>query len=258
MDIARRLARRRIDVVLAIGGFHERGAVLRAMRAVPHRPPIVAWVGDSFDEAAAPVAELYDLVGHTDSALLARHRAFGFASPAIFLPHAADPSRRRPRVPRSDRMVFIGAASPEREAVLACVREPVDVRGPGWRRKPTSPHHMQARRVPHAATARLYAGALAALNLRNPRNVVAGLNQRNFDPYLFGAPVVSDAQPDLERCFEPGVETLVWRDAVDLNGQYARLRRDPGAAARIAEAGLKRIQAEHTFSHRLRSILRAL
>jgi spore maturation protein CgeB len=82
------------------------------------------------------------------------------------------------------------------------------------------------------------------------------LNQRHFDPYLAATPVVSDDLPDLTRCFDPGTEVLVYRDAEELNELYARLRRDPGFAAAIGERGRRRVLAEHTYAHRLATLLR--
>ncbi len=65
-------------------------------------------------------------------------------------------------------------------------------------------------------------------------------------------------QPDLPLCFVPGEEVLVWADAVELNALYARLGREPGLAARTAEAGRRRIIAEHSFAARLHTLAAAL
>jgi spore maturation protein CgeB len=110
-----------------------------------------------------------------------------------------------------------------------------------------------ARRVPA-----IYAGHRAALNIRNEINVLTGLNQRNFEPCLAGAALLTDAQPDLEACFEPGREVLVWRDPAELNGLYAKVLADADFAARIAAAGRARVLAHHTFTHRLETLRAAL
>ncbi len=112
--------------------------------------------------------------------------------------------------------------------------------------------------MPHHRLASIYAGHAASLNMRNATNVVAGLNQRNFDPYLFGAAVVGDDQPDLARCFEIGREVAVFRSVEELDALHARVRREPGFAAAVAARGLARITAEHTFAHRLSTLMRAV
>ncbi len=255
VEIARRAERIAPDLILAIGGFHTPPEVISAIRDRRVSAPIVGWVGDAFGAEAAPLACLYDLVAHTDSALEARHRALGFASPSIWLPHAANPHRTVPAVPRSAEMVFVGAASPERRRVLEALTEPISLYGPGWRQSKPGGHNLLGGRVPHRRLPAIYAGHAASLNLGNTANVVAGLNQRNFDPYLFGAAVVADAQPDLSRCFEPGVETLVFHSPAELGALHARLKRDPDWTAGIAAKGFARIQADHTFAHRLRRVV---
>jgi spore maturation protein CgeB len=245
------------DLILAIGGFHVPATFLRRLAALPGQPPMAGWVGDLFDETAREAATLYDLAAYTDSGLLARHASLGFPSRATFLPHAANLAAAPPAAATRDpRMVFVANATPGRRAVVEAITSPVSVYGPGWRRTP--PHDIHPGRAPHAAVAGLYARHLAALNVRNERNVLFGLNQRSFDPYLSATPLVTDDHGDLDRCFDPGSEVLVWRDADELNAAYERLRRSRDEARRIGEAGRRRVLAEHGYVHRLATLMAAL
>jgi spore maturation protein CgeB len=255
--LAKAAARFAPDLILAIGGFHAPAPFLRRLAALAGRPPLAGWVGDLFDENAREAAALYNLVAYTDSGLMARHTSLGFPAGAIFLPHAANLAAAPPTpATRAPRMVFVANATPGRRAAVAAVSAPVSVYGPGWAR--AAPHDIHPGRIAHAAVAGLYARHLAALNVRNEKNVLLGLNQRSFDPYLSATPLITDDQADLERCFDPGAEVLVWRDAVELNAAYDRLRRFPEEAARIGEAGRRRILAEHGYAHRLASLTATL
>jgi spore maturation protein CgeB len=254
--LARAASRFSPDLILAVGGFHVPAPFLRRLAALPRRPPLAGWVGDVFGEAAREAAALYDLVSYTDSGLLARHTEMGFASRAVFLPHAANLAAAPPQAVRAPRMVFVGNATPGRRAVIDAIASPVTVYGPGWIR--AAPHDIHRGRLSHAAVAGLYARHLAALNVRNERNVLAGLNQRSFDPCLSATPLVTDDQADLDRCFDPGSEVIVWRDVDELNAAYDRLRRFPEEAARIGEAGRRRVLAEHGYAHRLATLMAAL
>jgi spore maturation protein CgeB len=244
------------DLILAIGGFHIPAPFLRRLAAVPGRAPLAGWVGDVFDEAAREAAALYDLVSYTDSGLLARHAEMGFASRAIFLPHAANLAAAPRPAFRAPRMVFVGNATPGRRAVVDVIASPMTVYGPGWTR--AAPHDIHPGRLAHAAVAGVYGRHLAALNVRNERNVLAGLNQRSFDPCLSATPLVTDDQADLDRCFDPGSEVIVWRDVDELNAAYDRLRRFPEEALRIGGAGRRRVLAEHGYAHRLTTLTAAL
>ena len=256
--IARRVERCSPDLILAIGGFHVPEAVMERLGALRCRPPLVGWVGDRFDHDAGPAAAIFDLVAYTDSRLLARHEGFGFASPAIWLPHAVNPHTIVAAAPRTPRMVFVANPTPMRARIVNALASPIVLHGPGWKTPPGTGHHVHAGRVTHRRLARIYAGHLASLNVRNELNVLAGLNQRSFDPYLSATPVASDDQADLSRCFVPGEEVMVWRETGELNELYARMRDDPAWVATIGQRGRRRVLAQHTFARRLETVLASL
>ena len=257
-EIAKSARRFEPDLILAIGGFHVPLDVLEALRDLRLTAPITGWVGDSFETEAKPLAALYDLAAYTDSGFEDRHRTLDFPHTATWLPHAANPHRETyTSAKRARRMVFVGAASPERETVISDLTQAITIKGPGWSTAGLAMHDFSRRRVAHRELAAIYAGHSASLNIRNAHHVVSGLNQRSFDPYLFGAAVVSDDQPDLQRCFDVDKEVLVYRTPEGLNEAHARIQ-DPLEAARIAAAGRKRILGQHTFAHRLTRLTQVL
>ena len=245
------------DLMLVIGALHAPAAYLERLAAIPGRAPLVGWAGDVFDAAARPLAGCYDLIGYTDSGLVARHAALDFAPPSLFLPHAANLGKAPAPRPRAARMAFVATPTPGRRAVVEGVSAPLAIFGPGWEGT-GGRHEVHVGRVAADAVAGLYASHLAVLNVRNERNVLHGLNQRSFDPYLSATPVVTDDQADIALCFEPGEEVLVWRDSNELDSHYDRLLRHPEAAARIGEAGRRRIFAHHGFGRRLETLMAAL
>jgi spore maturation protein CgeB len=254
VGIARKIRRFAPDLILVIGAYEIPRPILERVAAIPGRAPLIAWIGDVFTQAAAPVAALFDAMAYTDSGLIERHRQLNFAPPALYLPHAVNPQPPPlASLPRRPLMVFIANPTPHRRSVIGALDHPVALYGPGWER-PFADHEVHPRKVPSRKVAALYASHLAALNIRNENNILVGLNQRNFDPYVFGTPVVTDAQPDLEGCFEEGAEVLVYRDAAELNEIYARLRKSPGAAAKVGEAGRRRVLADHTYARRLATL----
>ena len=248
------------DLILAVGGYHTPPAVLAALRAMPIRPPIAGWVGDQFAPALQGTADLYDLVGYTDTGLLAQHRGLRFAARALYLPHAVDARRAsaRPPADRKPGMVFIANPTPHRREVVDALAQPISVYGPGWAPSTTVAHDIHRRRLAADALAGVYARHTAALNIHNELNVVHGLNQRNFDPCLTQTLVVAEDQPDLALCFEPGREVVVYADPANLNDLHARLIKDAPWAAKIARQGRRRVLAEHTFEHRLAALMAAL
>lgn len=244
--------------ILVVGGFHAPPGMLQAVAAIHGRPPLIGWVGDLFDETARAAADLYDAVAYTDSALEALHRAAGFSATARYVPHAVNPAGAAmlsPDPARRARMVFVANPTKDRRAIVAALRSPITLYGPGWGMVSPEHHEVHPRRVESAALRGLYRAHAMALNIRNEQHVLSGLNQRNFEPCLMGAALITDDQPDLERCFDPGAEVAAWSDVDELNAIHERLLAAPGEAAVMGERARRRVLAEHTYGHRLSALL---
>lgn len=255
------LSRFEPNLIVVIGGYHISETLLEAMASLPGRAPLAGWVGDAFGPEGAARARLYDLVAYTDSVLAARHRDWGFAAASLYLPHAIDPRAGPPLgafADRDPRMVFVANPTPVRRTIVSRIDAPIAAFGPGWRASDGGAHAIHPGRVAARRVPTLYASHRATLNIRNELHVLAGLNQRNFEPCLAGSALLTDDQPDLEACFEPGSEVLVWRDVGELNGLYAQVAGDVSFAQSVAEAGRARVLAQHTFAHRLASLTKAM
>ena len=258
--IGRQIAAFCPDLVLAIGAHAIPPIILEHIAALRGRPRFVGWVGDVFGREARRSAAALDVVAYTDSGLVELHARLGFTSPAIYLPHAANPhiDVSASREVRQARMVFVGHPSPRRLEVIGALRSPISLYGTGWTPFARVEHEIHRRRVAKDDLQRIYAGHVAALNIRNERNVIHGLNQRNFDPYLTETAVIAEDQPDLARCFETGREVLVWRDIDELNDIYERVRRAPDSAASVGRLGRRRVLADHTYARRLEALTKLL
>ncbi len=253
-DIARAFSP---DLIVVIGAYHVPPVILERLAAIRGRPPLLGWVGDRFTPQAADAARWLDAALYTDRGLLSQHESLGLRTEGRYLPHAANPhAAGPPREPRRQRMIFIANPTEHRREVVAGLSDPIVLYGPGWERHAVGRHEVHAGRVSAAAVHGLYGGHLAALNVRNELNVLTGLNQRNFDPYVSETPVVAETQADLADCFEPGREVLVYRDVEELNEIHRRLLAAPQEATKIGRAGRARMMAEHTYAQRLLTMTR--
>jgi len=254
--LERRVRTFKPDLIVAFGPFHWLPpAVFGPLAAMRGRPPMVAWIGDLFGAEMAPTAALFDAVAYTDSGMLERHKQFGFSSAGAFLPLAATRGAVAPAAERKPHLAFVASATEHRRALLAQVGEPVALFGPDWPKAPELAHHRRdGRKIGGRELASIYASHLGALNIRHEHNVINGLNQRHFAPYIVGTPVIADAQGDIAACFDPGTDILIYRDAGELNALIAMLHADPGRAAAIGSAGQRRVLAHHTYAHRIEAM----
>jgi spore maturation protein CgeB len=247
------------DLILAVRGFDVPREVLKRLRSLPNRPPLVAWVGDLFVESDRAIAAHYDIVAYTDSFFVQRHHGMGFAPRCLYLPHAASPRLGEPDATvRAPRLVFVANPTPHRVDLLGRVGTQLELYGPGWEPFAHAPHTIHPGRLDVRGLATAYRSHIGVLNIRHEANIVHGLNQRSFDPYVLGTPVISDAQPDLEHCFEAGSEVLVYRDATELEDICMRLEREPQIALAIGAAGRRRVIGEHSYRNRVDQIVAAL
>ena len=62
-------------------------------------------------------------------------------------------------------------------------------------------------------------------------------------------------QRELPDLFEPGKECLVFASAEEMVEQMERVRKSPAEFNAVAQAGRRRVLAEHTWGHRIRKLM---
>ena len=84
------------------------------------------------------------------------------------------------------------------------------------------------------------------------------VNQRLFDVPAAGAFVLTDWREQTEKLFEPGKELVCYRESEEIPDLVRYFLAHPEERRRIVRAARTRVLAEHTWTHRVRSILTIL
>jgi spore maturation protein CgeB len=84
------------------------------------------------------------------------------------------------------------------------------------------------------------------------------VNQRVFDVPARGRFVLTDARPQLDGLFEPGLESATYGSPEEIPELVRFYLDNPEARRKIARAARRRVLAEHTYVHRLRTLLQAM
>lgn len=87
------------------------------------------------------------------------------------------------------------------------------------------------------------------------KQMKGAVNQRVFDVPATGSFVLTDWREQIENLFEPGREVICYTEPDEIDGLLRRYLDHPRDRARIVAAARKRILAEHTYEHRLRTLL---
>lgn len=230
--------------------------VYQAAHEADPRPVMIGWIGDRFNAEQLAKARLMDYLFFSDSGFIEDARAYGFPANYGYLPLAADPHLFRTGAgARVNGMVFVANHTPHRGEVVEAIASPIAIYGRGWNRMNNRIHRIHPHLINIRRVARLYGKYRATLNVMNELNLKNGLNQRNFEPLACKSVLITERVRDLELCFAPGKEILVYTGADELNALYEQVMKDAPFAQRIAEAGYRRVMAEHTYTHRIRTML---
>jgi spore maturation protein CgeB len=100
---------------------------------------------------------------------------------------------------------------------------------------------------------KVYAETAVNINATNYQMPTA-VNQRVFDAPLAGGFLISDNQEDLQLLFDPD-EYVIYSRLSDLTDEVRFYLPQISLRMRVAEKAAERILAEHTFRHRIKTII---
>jgi len=158
------------------------------------------WIGDFFEPRLALSKGVIDHFFFTDSSFLQDAKSVGIDK-ASYLPLAFNPKLffAEASSQRSPDLLFIGAWSENRQALIESIDFPITVVGKRWERLgENSGHTIVANNVDIHQVADLYRKHQFVLNVINTNNVRKGLNMRCFEVLASGATLVTQKVDDFD------------------------------------------------------------
>jgi spore maturation protein CgeB len=270
-NVERRLHRRLVRAALD----HECDAVLTVEATLApdavaalrhHRVPVALWYPDCVANLGrmrlltAPYTALF-----VKDPLLARRLKAMLELPVWYLPEACNPRWHRPIGDAgSERAIaVVGNIYPSRLLVLRRLHQagiPMMIYGgpaPRWLRDMVPAGLHAGRAVFREAKSRVFRAAAGVLNNLHPGEV-EGVNCRLFEATAAGAAVLCERRPALADLFDTDREVVPFSDVGELIDRSRHLLADAHLTAEIGDAASKRAHAEHTYEHRLPTILERL
>jgi spore maturation protein CgeB len=236
--------------------------------------PTVNWFTDDhwrFESFSRHLAPAFDLAVTTDPDAVPKYAAAGIGN--VLLSQWACNRYAYSRV--SDAIehdvTFVGQPHGNRPELVQRLRDAgydVEAWGVGW----------PAGRLVHDEMVRVFSSSRINLNPSNSspppntlRNQIGRLLRRrvepprapqikgrNFEVPGCGGFLLTENVPYLDRYFEPGKEVAVYDGPDDLVEQVGYWLEHDDERAAVADAGYRRVLAEHTYDHRFEEIFRAL
>jgi len=87
------------------------------------------------------------------------------------------------------------------------------------------------------------------------KQMKGAVNQRVFDVPATGGFVLTDWREQMDQLFEPDREMVFYRTPQEIGELVHRYLKHPGDRKRVAKAGRRRVLGEHTWAHRVRTLL---
>jgi spore maturation protein CgeB len=236
--------------------------------------PTVNWFADDhwrFDAFTRHMAPAFDLAVTTDAASLPKYEAHGIER--VLLSQWACNKYAYDRVSTSTDhdVTFVGQPHGNRQEIidrLVAAGHEVECWGFGW----------PAGKIDHDGMVRVFSTSRINLNLSNsstPPNTLRvrvgrllgrgpkgpqpqQIKGRNFEVPGCGGFLLTERVPYLERYFELGREVASYEGPDDLVEQVGYWLAHEDERAAVAEAGYRRVLAEHTYDHRFEEIFKRL
>jgi spore maturation protein CgeB len=265
------------DLVLVLKGEMLLPKTLKKLKTISSKPVLANWWVDN------PILQddknkwliyphcvpHYDSIFIFDRAYFAPLKELG-AKKIFFLPCAADPAKYHHENLSSDQrsqlscnVCFIASYYSNRgELISPFLSVPgLAIWGGGWseflKRKGINNANdiVRGDYLPVEDVNRAYQAAQFVLNSHHSQTKRGGLNSRAFEIPASGGAQLMDYVPEMEDLLKPGEEVIVYRSPKEGATLAKELINDPGARDKIARAGYERVMAEHTYTHRMKTIL---
>jgi len=229
------------------------------------------WVDDPFRHHVESLIPLYDFFFVFDRSYLAPLKKHG-AQEARFLPCACDETVYTPRrlTPREQALyasdiALVAWYYPDRARIVQALSD-FDLKI--WGRHWTSPdaraffggipHQLAAgdHFVRDVVAAKIYSATKIGLNTHSDQTRQGGLNTRAFELLASGAFQLMDAVDGMEEMLEPNQEVVIYRSPEEARELARYYLTHAGEKQRIAERGRWRVLSQHTYLHRVQTLLR--
>jgi len=217
--------------------------------------PVFAWDGDGgpCDDSNARYRPFIDILFESELRYVEENR-LEFKQ-MEYLPFGVNPRLFKSLgLQRNSTIFFAGAATPKRVALLQKIDYPMKIRGWGWEglRKPM--FDIKNEKLGIQEIIHEYNTTWIALNIHQELNShIDALNMRTFEVPACGAALLCDYRKELELHFDLDNEIIVY-DEKNIAEKIDRLR-DKRYVQKIAHKGLQRVLANHTYRHRMQTVL---
>lgn len=237
------------DLILIADLFYFDSHLLQVLASSPAKK--AHWIGDFFDNRLLKSKSIIDLYCFTDSSFIQDATELGLSN-TIYLPLAYNPAVFfDKKQSKSNRLIFIGAWSQDRQELIEQIPVPMSVYGKGWDKLKKSECDIYPYNIKLDQVADLYGQHKYVLNIINKKNIRQGMNMRCFEAPACGCILVSEYVKDLEYAFNIETDIISFSNPVELSQKLQNININP-------ELAMHKTKQHHTYAHRIEELIQQL
>jgi spore maturation protein CgeB len=217
------------------------------------------WAGDAFGELQSSYSDFLDFLYVSDSALLSIANKIGFKNVEL-LQFGYNPQLHYDyNKTRTNYINFIGSYTKQRDEIFSYLKDyNLRIEGVNWDKLVSSSNKwiVNNQKLDQKKVVDIYNSTIATLNVAQKDNVINMVNMRTFEAIASGSCMLNDYVKDIELCFEPNKEILVYKNKDELLELAHKILNDKDYARNIAKNGINRIQKDgYSYKHRTKTMI---
>ena len=222
----------------------------------------LGWVGDKFSIEKKEYSKYIDYLFVSDSAFINIAKQIGFENVDLLQFGYDHMLHTNKNLPRENTINFVGSYTNDRDLVFQHINNyKMKIYGSKWNKlSKVSPNwDISNKKISQQEVVNIYNSTLATLNVAQKNNIINMVNMRTFEAVACGSLLINDYVKDIDLCFEPNKEILVYKNLNDLEEIIHRISKDVKFAKDIAINGEKRLKkSNYTYKDRTKTIIEKL
>ncbi len=220
------------------------------------------WAGDLFGKDKKIYKNFIDYLFVADSGFVSTAKDLGFENVNLLQFGYNKAIHKNLNLPRRDSINFIGSYTKQRDDIFMLLKDyPIEIYGAKWNRLTniSDKWTVQNKKIDQNKVATIYNVTFATLNIAQKENIINMANMRVFESVACGTLLVNDNLKDIELCFEPGKEIVVYNDKENLKEIIHKIDKDKKLYEKIAKNGYNRLmKSDYSYKNRVKEIIQII
>ena len=219
----------------------------------------IGWAGDAFGEHQSIYKNYLDFLYVSDSALVDIANHMGFNNVQL-LQFGYNPNLHKDYMnKRSNYINFIGSYTKQRDEIFSqLINYNLHIEGINWDKltSKSTKWIVKNNKLDQKKVVDIYNSTIATLNVAQKDNVINMVNMRTFEATACGSCMINDYVKDIELCFEPNKEIVVYHNNEELIELSNKVLNDKVFRDTIIKNAKNRIEKDgYSYKHRAEVML---